>query len=142
MENLVLVVHLLVALAIIGLILLQQGKGAEMGASFGAGASATLFGSAGSGNFFSRMTAILATVFFITSFTLAIMAKQNTGEVEGLEGMSVEAAAESVDAELSELPVVNEIPDTAEEVELPDVEAAEPVEPEAPEAADPAPENN
>jgi len=65
MENLILLVHLLTALAVIGLILLQQGKGAEMGASFGAGASQTLFGSGGSSNFFSRMTAILAYGVFL-----------------------------------------------------------------------------
>jgi preprotein translocase subunit SecG len=76
MENLILVIHLIVALAIIGLILLQQGKGAEMGASFGAGASQTIFGSAGSGNFFSRLTGIFAAIFFATSFYLAILSKQ------------------------------------------------------------------
>lgn len=78
MENLILLVHLVTALAIIGLILLQQGKGAEMGASFGSGASQTLFGASGSGNFFSRMTAVFATIFFITSFTLAVIAKDKT----------------------------------------------------------------
>jgi len=78
MENIILLVHLLTALAIIGLILMQQGKGADMGASFGAGASQTLFGSAGSGNFFSRLTALLAAVFFITSFSLAVVAKNKT----------------------------------------------------------------
>ena len=78
MENIILLVHLLTALAIIVLIMLQQGKGAEMGASFGAGASQTLFGSDGSGNFFSRMTAIFATVFFVTSFALAVIAKEKT----------------------------------------------------------------
>ena len=63
MEQIILVVHVLAALAIIGLILVQQGKGADMGASFGAGASQTLFGSDGSGNVLTRATAILATVF-------------------------------------------------------------------------------
>lgn len=77
MESILLVVHVIVALAIVGLIMLQQGKGAEMGASFGAGASQTVFGSVGSGNFFSRMTAILVAVFFVTSFVLAIMAKNS-----------------------------------------------------------------
>lgn len=76
MENIILVVHLVIAVAIIGLILLQQGKGAEMGASFGSGASQTVFGSSGSGNFFSRLTAMLATVFFVTSFSLAVLSKQ------------------------------------------------------------------
>lgn len=76
MEQLILIAHLLIAFAIIGLILLQQGKGAEMGASFGAGASQTLFGSTGSGNVLTRATAILATAFFLTSFGLAIIAKE------------------------------------------------------------------
>ena len=59
-----LIIFLLAAIGLIGLIMLQQGKGADMGASFGAGASATLFGSSGSGNFMTRMTGILAAVFF------------------------------------------------------------------------------
>ncbi len=75
MEKIILVVHVLTALSIIGLIMLQQGKGAEAGASFGAGASQTVFGGQGSGNFFTRATAILATVFFATSFGLAVVAK-------------------------------------------------------------------
>jgi len=76
METFILVAHVLIALVIIGLIMLQQGKGAEMGASFGSGSSQTVFGAVGSGNFFSRLTAILVFVFFITSFTLAVLAKQ------------------------------------------------------------------
>lgn len=79
MENLILAVHLVTALAIIVLVLLQQGKGAEAGASFGAGASQTIFGSGGSWNFFSKLTAILATLFFVTSITLALIAKDRSG---------------------------------------------------------------
>src|SRR5688572_29590942 len=78
MEKLVLIIHSLAALAIIGLILLQQGKGAAAGASFGAGASQTVFGSEGSGNFFTRATWIIATLFFCTSFGLAIIAKNHS----------------------------------------------------------------
>lgn len=63
MYEALLVVFLIVAIGLVGLIMLQQGKGADMGASFGAGASATLFGSSGSGNFMTRMTALLATLF-------------------------------------------------------------------------------
>ncbi|WP_312625417.1 preprotein translocase subunit SecG [Scandinavium sp.] len=70
MYEALLVVFLLVAIALVGFIMLQQGKGADMGASFGAGASATLFGSSGSGNFMTRMTAILAALFFIISLVL------------------------------------------------------------------------
>ncbi|SHH72412.1 preprotein translocase subunit SecG [Ferrimonas marina] len=73
MFEVLMVVYLLVALAIIGLVLIQQGKGAGMGASFGAGASATLFGSSGSGNFLTRSTAVLATVFFVLSLMLGRM---------------------------------------------------------------------
>jgi preprotein translocase subunit SecG len=72
----VLVVHVLVALGIIGLVLLQHGKGAEMGAGFGAGASGSLFGASGSANFLSRTTAILAAIFFVTSLGLAFLAVQ------------------------------------------------------------------
>jgi preprotein translocase subunit SecG len=70
METLLLVVHVVAALAIIGLVLLQHGKGADMGAAFGGGASGSVFGATGSANFLSRATAILATVFFLTSMGL------------------------------------------------------------------------
>jgi preprotein translocase subunit SecG len=78
MEQFILVFHFVVAVALIGLILIQQGKGAEAGASFGAGASQTVFGSAGGWNFFSKTTAVLATVFFVTSVSLAVVAKNRT----------------------------------------------------------------
>ena len=70
METLIVVFHVLAALCVIGLVLIQQGKGADMGASFGAGASQTLFGSRGTGNVLTRSTAILATIFFATSLAL------------------------------------------------------------------------
>jgi preprotein translocase subunit SecG len=78
MTTLVVVLHFLAALIIIGLVLIQQGKGAAMGASFGGGASATVFGSEGSGNFFTKSTWIIATLFFCTSFGLAVIAKHNS----------------------------------------------------------------
>ncbi|WOJ98046.1 preprotein translocase subunit SecG [Congregibacter brevis] len=81
-EQLVLVTHLLLSLAIIGLIILQQGKGADAGASFGAGASQTVFGSTGSGNVLTRATAWMVTLFFVTSFGLAIIAKNKTATVD------------------------------------------------------------
>lgn len=86
MESIVVIVHVIVAIAIVGLVLLQQGKGADAGAAFGSGSSQTVFGSAGSGNFLTRSTSIAATIFFITSMTLAIFARQNTGAgaIEGL----------------------------------------------------------
>ncbi len=72
--SLVLTIHILVALTIIGLVLMQHGKGADMGAAFGSGASGSLFGATGSANFLSRATGILAAVFFLTSLTLAYVA--------------------------------------------------------------------
>jgi preprotein translocase subunit SecG len=77
MHQLIIVFHVLGAISIIVLIMIQQGKGADMGASFGAGASQTLFGGRGSGNALTRATAVLATIFFITSFALALVAKQH-----------------------------------------------------------------
>ncbi len=68
------VLHVLIALAIIGLVLLQHGKGADMGSGFGGGASASLFGATGSANFLSRTTAVLAAIFFVMSLGLAYLA--------------------------------------------------------------------
>ena len=69
--SVVLVLQMLTALAMIGLVLIQHGKGADMGASFGSGASGSLFGATGSANFLSRTTAVLATVFFVCTLALA-----------------------------------------------------------------------
>lgn len=79
--NVVIALHVLIALAIIGLVLLQHGKGADMGSGFGGGASSSLFGATGSANFLSRATAVLATLFFLTSLGLAYLAtnKPKTG---------------------------------------------------------------
>lgn len=77
MEPIVVVVHIILSIAIIGLILIQQGRGADAGASFGGGASQTVFGSKGSGSFLTRSTAFLVTLFFITSLTLAVFARQH-----------------------------------------------------------------
>jgi len=76
LTNILLVFHVLVAVAIVALILLQQGKGADAGAAFGAGASGTVFGSQGSASFLSRATGVLATLFFVTSLALAYLANQ------------------------------------------------------------------
>jgi preprotein translocase subunit SecG len=77
LENLLLVVHLLVAAAVCGLVLLQHGKGADMGAAFGSGSSGSLFGAAGSANFLSRSTAVLAAVFFVSSLGLTYLGTQH-----------------------------------------------------------------
>ena len=84
--NVLIVAHVLVALAIIGLVLLQHGKGADMGSGFGGGASGSLFGATGSANFLSRSTAILATVFFLLSLALAFVATKG-GPVESGGGV-------------------------------------------------------
>ena len=82
MQTLVLVLHILAALGIIVLVLLQHGKGADMGAAFGSGSAGSLFGSAGAANFMSRTTAVLAAVFFATSLALAYFgAPERTGGV-------------------------------------------------------------
>jgi preprotein translocase subunit SecG len=79
MEKLVLVIHVIAALGVIVLVLLQHGKGADMGASFGSGTSGSLFGVSGSANFMSRATAIFVMIFFTTSLTLAYMASHKEG---------------------------------------------------------------
>jgi preprotein translocase subunit SecG len=110
MEQIILVVHLLVALAIIGLIMLQQGKGADMGASFGAGASQTLFGSSGSGNVLTRATAWLVALFFASSFGLALIANQKSEVASDLD-LEIPAAVEApapAPAPAQELPVIEE----------------------------------
>ena len=78
LETVIVVIHLLGALGVVGLVLLQHGKGADAGASFGSGASGTVFGSQGSATFLSRVTAILAAVFFMTSLGLGFFAKEKS----------------------------------------------------------------
>ncbi len=85
METIVWVVHILTAVVLIGLVLMQHGKGADMGAAFGSGSAGSLFGSSGSANFLSRSTAIAAAIFFATSLTLTYYhghQSQNLGVME------------------------------------------------------------
>src|SRR5687767_15459908 len=84
--NIVLAVQLLAALAMIGLVLLQHGKGADMGAAFGSGASGSLFGVSGSSNFMSKATAACVIVFFATSLALAYMASHRAGSGSVIKG--------------------------------------------------------
>ena len=107
MQTVLVVVHLLLAIGLVGLILIQHGKGADMGAAFGSGASATVFGSRGASNFLSRATAILATLFFVTSLALAWFAMQ-TREPETL--MQGVAPALEQPAPESDLPPVTDLP--------------------------------
>lgn len=76
MIQIILVIHVIISLALIGLVLIQQGKGSDIGAAFGSGASNTVFGSSGSASFMTRTTAILATLFFVTSLSLAYFTAQ------------------------------------------------------------------
>ena len=88
MQTLIVVIHVIVAIVIVGLVLLQQGKGADAGASFGAGASQTVFGASGSGNFLVKATTFAATIFFITSLSLAIFAR-NERSIDNNVGLPV-----------------------------------------------------
>jgi len=91
-EILIIVFHVLLSLGLIALVLMQHGKGADAGAAFGSGASATVFGARGSGNFLSRATAVLATLFFVTSIVMAGIAINRNKE----EGLITKEAAEAV----------------------------------------------
>jgi preprotein translocase subunit SecG len=116
-ETLLLLGHLVVAGLIIALVLLQRGKGAEAGTGFGAGASGTVFGARGSANFFSRATAVLATLFFATSLTLAWFATRTTASDGILEGSVVQGAG--LDTETpAVLPAPGEAPAEVPGVEI------------------------
>jgi preprotein translocase subunit SecG len=105
------VIHVLLAAGLIGLVLFQRGKGAEAGAAFGAGASGTVFGARGSASFLTRTTGVLATLFFVTSLSLAYLSGQREGPVSVLEtGAPVETATD-------ELPGL--LPATEDELDLP-----------------------
>src|SRR6478609_5296054 len=82
LEIVILAIHVIAAAGLIGLVLLQHGKGADMGAAFGSGSSGSLFGAAGSANFLSRTTAILATVFFLSSLGLTYFGATRTGPTD------------------------------------------------------------
>ncbi|HCC81205.1 MULTISPECIES: preprotein translocase subunit SecG [unclassified Methylophaga] len=110
MDALILVVHIVISLLLVGLILIQHGKGADAGAAFGGGgsggggASSSLFGSQGSASFLSRSSAILATVFFITSLTLAYLAG-NADRVQSVtDSVVIEQPAEESPADLPDFP--------------------------------------
>jgi preprotein translocase subunit SecG len=97
-------IHVLLAAAIVGLVLLQRGRGADAGAGFGAGASGTVFGARGSASFLSRMTAILATLFIVTSLALAYMGGHRTAAPTSVLDRVQQQPAPAQDAELPALP--------------------------------------
>lgn len=115
MYQAIIILHVLFGLAIIGLVLMQHGKGADAGAAFGSGASGTVFGARGAASFLSRTTAIFAALFFVTSLTLAVLAGHR------------ESAQDIMD-QLPAAPTVT--PD------LPEIPQAQPAAPSAPSAAD------
>jgi len=119
--NVLIIVHVVVALGIIGLVLLQHGKGADMGSGFGGGASGSLFGATGSANFLSRATAVLAALFFALSLALAYVATrrpadQGGGVIDAIRSKQTQPAkpeekkpeAEKPGAEVPKPPATNE----------------------------------
>ena len=105
LSNILLVVHLIVAVTIVILVLLQQGKASDIGASFGGGSSQSLFGARGSANFLSRMTSVLVTGFFVSSLVLAIIYTRQGQEASSLSGSTVlEQTQNAVAAD----PIVND----------------------------------
>ena len=126
MQTVIIVIHVIVAISIIGLVLLQQGKGADVGASFGSGASQTVFGSSGSGNFLVQATTVLATIFFVTSLSLAIYARNQSGvgATVGLPVVNPDILEQSTANNQSDIPQLEEVPatiDNADDVpSLPD----------------------
>ena len=126
LETALLVLHLLVAVAICGFVLLQHGKGADMGAAFGSGSSGSLFGAAGSANFLSRTTAILAAVFFASSLGLTWFGSQH--------GTSSGAMQKGVMEKMA--PKTSDIPAAPGALPAPAADPAKAAAPPAPPAAD------
>ncbi|MBZ9612948.1 preprotein translocase subunit SecG [Rheinheimera maricola] len=109
MYEIFIAVYLLVAMALIGLVLIQHGKGADMGAAFGAGASATVFGSSGTGNFLTKTTTILATIFFVLSIVLGNFSAGQSKQVDEWQDLSVPVTeqVEQKKDDASDIPVGN-----------------------------------
>ena len=138
----VVVAHVLIALAIIGLVLLQHGNGADMGSGFGSGASGSLFGATGSANFLSRTTAVLATVFFLTSLGLAYLATNRPKPAGGgvLDAVKQEQGAATKSAPQAPAPASDIPKPSASQPASPP--AAAPASPSASQPAGAAPEGS
>ena len=130
-QTTVLTIHTFIALAIIGLVLMQRGKGADAGAAFGAGASGTVFGARGSSSFFSRATAVLATAFFATSLTLAYLSAQHSSAPDSLLESTTAVEAEQAEpaAPPAALPELEDAEPEAEAPGLPSLDEEEAVDP-------------
>jgi len=126
LRGVILAVHVLLALMIIGLVLLQRGKGAEAGAGFGSGASGTVFGARGTSTLFSKLTAVFAGFFFVTSLTLAYLGSHATAEPTSVLERAAQAAAAAAPSKAPPLTVPTTPP--------------EPVTAPAPQPTQPAPE--
>jgi preprotein translocase subunit SecG len=112
LHSILLVAHVVISATIIGLVLLQRGKGADAGAAFGSGASGTVFGAKGSANFLSRSTAVLATLFFVTSLSLAYLGAERpvvTSLMDGEDAQGVEIM-NSLPAEDQPAGTIDELP--------------------------------
>jgi preprotein translocase subunit SecG len=106
LRGIILGVHVLLALMIIGLVLLQRGKGAEAGAGFGSGASGTVFGARGTSTLFSKLTAVFAAMFFATSLTLAYIGARPSGEPTSVLERAAQAATATPPAAPAPAPAV------------------------------------
>jgi preprotein translocase subunit SecG len=109
LQTLAVVFHVLFAAAIVGLVLLQRGKGADAGAGFGAGASGTVFGARGSASFLSRTTAVLATLFFLSSLGLSYMFSQQKAPTSVMDTLPAEAPAPLSTEPASQLPMLPQV---------------------------------
>ena len=137
LQNIILVLHVVIAVSLVALVLLQQGKGADAGAAFGAGASGTVFGSKGSSSFLTRTTGILAAMFFATSLTLFVLAtdsktvssvvdqEQAKQTIEKTEGASAISTPSDVPVSDADVPKVDSKPLTTKSSPSSDVPAAD-----------------
>lgn len=108
MQTLVLLIHVALAITVIVLVLLQQGRGADAGAAFGSGSSATVFGAGGSGTFLQKLTTGVASLFFATSLTLAVMAAHRADDAPSV--------IDAIPEEVSDMPAIVDEPVEAEDV--------------------------
>lgn len=114
--EILMVVYVIVALMLIGFVLIQQGKGADMGASFGSGGSNTVFGSTGSGNFLTRTTAVLATLFFVISLVLGTQTSNKEKALDDWQNIEVPVLEQAIDTDVPATSVENtsDVPVAAE----------------------------
>lgn len=124
MQSLILVVHVALAVGVIGLVLIQHGKGADAGAAFGSGASSTVFGARGSASFLTRVTTGLASAFFITSLALFYMAAHREGGIVSVTQLpGVESDAPAAESDLPTVAPGGDLPASSSESDLPSAPA-------------------